>query len=47
MGFAWEGLRAEPALLKGIGRENEARVGVYAKVIQPGTTRLGDRVRLT
>ena len=46
VGFAWEELRAEPALLKGVGRANEVCIGVYAEVIEPGTVRLGDRVGL-
>lgn len=48
VGFAWEGLREEPALLKGIiGRANGACVGVYAEVVEPGGARLDDPVTLT
>ena len=43
VGSEQRGLPKDPAILKSIGRENEACVGVYAKVLQPGEVSVGSR----
>jgi uncharacterized protein YcbX len=40
-------LPKDPAILKTAARYNHARVGVYASVVQAGTIRVGDTVKLS
>ncbi|ROR89716.1 MOSC domain-containing protein [Nocardioides aurantiacus] len=42
---AQDGLTEQPGLLTALGRERDARLGVYAEVRTPGTIRVGDPVR--
>lgn len=44
---AQEGLDAQPGWLKGLGRERELSLGVYADVAQAGTLALGDSLEVT
>ena len=39
-------LRRDPAILRVIAQERDARVGVYASTVQPGRVAVGDRVEL-
>jgi uncharacterized protein len=46
VGHAQAGLEARPALLKTIGRANEAYAGVYAEVVEPGQLNEDDTATL-
>jgi uncharacterized protein len=39
-------LPKDPGILKTAAQSNEVRVGIYASVVQPGTIRIGDTVRV-
>lgn len=39
-------LPRDPAILKSVARYNEGHVGVYGSVLQTGTVRVGDSVRV-
>ena len=39
-------LPKDPAILKTVARYNEGHVGVYGSVLQTGTIRVGDTVRV-
>ena len=38
-------LGAAPAVLRTLGEENAASLGIYAEVLRPGTVRVGDELR--
>ncbi|MBM3761112.1 MAG: MOSC domain-containing protein [Acidobacteria bacterium] len=40
------GLTSNPAVLKSIGRERSACLGLYGSTVEPGEVHLGDRVYL-
>jgi len=39
-------LRRNPAILRAIARERDARLGVYGSTVEPGRVAVGDRVEL-
>ncbi len=39
-------LRRDPAILRAVARERDARLGVYGTTVQPGRVALGDQVEL-
>jgi uncharacterized protein len=46
VGFAQAELPEEPKILRELVRRNEARIGVYAEVLQTGAVRVGDDVEV-
>jgi uncharacterized protein YcbX len=46
VGLEQDGLPADPSILRGLAEANGACLGVYAAVVEPGTLRVGDTVRL-
>ena len=43
---AQDGLAHSSQVLRAVAKENEMMLGIYAKVIRPGTVRLGDEMLL-
>ena len=41
-----DGLPLDPTVLKRIGRRNGADAGIYLDVVEPGTVRVGDELRV-
>jgi uncharacterized protein YcbX len=39
-------LRRDPAILRAITRERDARFGMYGSTVQPGRVAVGDRLEL-
>jgi uncharacterized protein YcbX len=39
-------LPRDPGILKTAAKHNEVRVGIYASVVEPGTVRIGDEVKV-
>ena len=39
-------LRRDPAILRAVARERDARLGVYGTIVAPGRVALGDPVEL-